>query len=351
MKLVLTLRMRDQADLVDAVVGFHLNAGVDFVIATDHRSVDGTAEILESYAREGYVHLLRDPDEAITRKRSEMARLAATEYGADWVLHADGDEFWWPRGGSLKQILASVPPRYGIVRAAWRHFAPRPGDGRHFAERMVVRVSPYAAHTGAADPFHSQVKVVHRAQPEVSVTKGSHDAAGPGLRTLRGWYPFEVLHFPLRSLEQGRAKYVQLMHALQAGDLHVPEHVERAYGEIAAGTWDEAYRRYVVDDDALERGLADGTLVLDTRLRDALRTLAGVAELPPPPGRCFALQGRRPRLDFSLESPAAAAFYAHETQVLHEADSLVKLPGRVAELERRVAALGRERRAVTVEAT
>ena len=159
-----------------------------------------------------------------------------------------------------------------------------------------------------------------------------------------------MLHFPLRSLEQGRAKYVQLMHALQAGDLHVPEHVERAYGEISAGTWDEAYRRYLVVDDALERGLADGTLVLDTRLRDALRTLAGVAELPPPPGRRFPLHGRRPQLDFSLESPAAAAFYAHETQVLHEADALVKLPRRVAELERRVAALGSKGRAATVEA-
>lgn len=349
MKVVLTLRTRDQADLVDAVVGFHLNAGVDFVIATDHRSVDGTAEILEAYAREGYVHLLRDRGEAITLKRSEMARLAATEHGADWVVHADGDEFWWPRGGSLKDILAAVPPRYGIVRGAWRHFAPRPDDGRHFAERMVARVSPYARHTGAEGPFDSGVKVAHHAQPQVFVAKGGHDAAGPGLLTLRGWYPFEVLHFPLRSPEQGRAKYVQLMHALSAGGLHVPEHVERAHREIAAGEWDETYRRYLVDDDALERGLAEGTLVLDTRLRDALRTLAGVAELPPPPGRRFPLQGRRPRLDFPLDSPAGAALYAHETQRLHEFDSVARLPGRVSELERRVAALGRNRRPVTVE--
>lgn len=341
MKVVLTLRTRDQADLVDAFVGFHLNAGVDLVIATDHRSVDGTAEILEAYAREGYVHLLRDPGEEITLRRSEMAGLAATEHGADWVLHADGDEFWWPRGGSLKEILASVPPRYGIVRGAWRHFAPRPDDGRHFAERMVARVSPYAEHTGPADPFHSQVKVAHRARPRVAVAKGSHDVAGPGLLALRGWYPFEVLHFPLRSLEQGRAKYVQLMHALSAGGLDVPKHVERAHGKIAAGEWDETYGRYIVDDEALDRGLAERTLVLDTRLRDALRTLAGVAELPPPPGRCFPLQGQRPRLDFPPDSPAGAASYAHETQQLHELDAETRLYRRISALERRVIDLER----------
>ncbi len=57
MKLVMTLLVRDEADIVDAQIAFHLHAGVDFVIATDNRSEDGTTEILERYERAGVLHL------------------------------------------------------------------------------------------------------------------------------------------------------------------------------------------------------------------------------------------------------------------------------------------------------
>src|SRR5262249_13640193 len=50
MKLVLTVLARDEADVIDAQVAFHLNAGVDYVVATDNNSRDGTTEILEAYA-------------------------------------------------------------------------------------------------------------------------------------------------------------------------------------------------------------------------------------------------------------------------------------------------------------
>ena len=52
MRLVETLVLRDEEDIIRAQIDYHLNAGVDFVIATDHESRDGTTEILESYASE-----------------------------------------------------------------------------------------------------------------------------------------------------------------------------------------------------------------------------------------------------------------------------------------------------------
>lgn len=343
MRVVLALRTRDQADLVDALVAFHLSAGVDFVIATDHRSADGTAEILESYERAGVLRLLRDTGERITLRRSEMADLAALEHGADWVLHCDGDEFWWPRGGTVKDVLAAVPARYGIVRAVWHHFAPRPEDGRHFAERMTLRISPNGPHTRLEDPFHPQVKVAHRGRPGVSVTQGGHDADGAELRTLRSWFPFEVLHFPLRSAEQGRVKYERLRAGLSGGALDVSRHVERAARHIDEGSWEETYRRWQIDDGQLDARVADGTVVVDTRLRDALRQLVDAGELPVAGAR-FSLPPAAPPLGFAAPvSTDAASAFACDTQPLHALDAEARLDARVAALERRLDALGAAR--------
>ena len=83
MKLVQTLLVRDEADVVDAQIAFHLNAGVDFVIATDNRSEDGTTEILERYAREGHLHLIRESGDDLRQSEwvTRMAGLAATDFG------------------------------------------------------------------------------------------------------------------------------------------------------------------------------------------------------------------------------------------------------------------------------
>ena len=105
----MTLLVRDEADVVDAQLAFHLSAGVDLVIATDNASTDGTTEILERYEREGAASGSSASGGDDMRQDvwvTRMARLAAVEYGADWVIHSDADEFWWPRGGSLKDVLA-----------------------------------------------------------------------------------------------------------------------------------------------------------------------------------------------------------------------------------------------------
>ena len=147
-----------------------------------------------------------------------MARRAATDFAADWVINSDADEFWWPRGGSLKDVFAGVPPRFGSVRGMWRHFPPRPHGDEFFAERMTVRV----LNPGAEDnsPYSPRFKAAHRSDPEVKVLSGNHQAIGRDLRALTGWYPIDVLHFPFRSLEQFSEK---LLRWLCPRSLEVPE--------------------------------------------------------------------------------------------------------------------------------
>ena len=72
MKIVLTLLVRDEADIVDAQIAYHLSAGVDFVVATDNRSADGTTEILERYASEGVLQLVRSPATTCARASGSL---------------------------------------------------------------------------------------------------------------------------------------------------------------------------------------------------------------------------------------------------------------------------------------
>ena len=333
----MTLLARDEADVVDAQIAFHLHAGVDFVVATDNRSADGTTEILERYESDGVLHLIRESgddmrqDEWVTR----MARLAATDFGADWVINSDADEFWWPRGGSLKDVLGAVPSRFGVVRGCWRHFVPRSDATRpFFAERMTVRLADPAHPGDKSTIFHAHQKVVHRARPEVVIERGNHNADAPGLEPLRSWRPIEVLHFSLRSV-------AQLERKARGGWLRVQGFTPTLHQTLLAtavreGRTDDFFTSFAVDDATLEHGLADGTLVVDTRLRDALRALRA------PDGRFAPPDGGTVALAFPQSGVREDAALAAETTLLEEIEGIVRATARVDALERRLLRLERE---------
>ncbi len=323
----MTLLVRDEADIVDAQIAFHLDLGIDLVVATDNRSEDGTTEILERYAREGHLHLIREPGDDLRQTEwvTRMARVAATEHGADWVLNTDADEFWWPRGGDFRALFAAIPEHFGVVRGAWRNFVPRPDDAAFFADRMTARLCEPSFHP---HPLSIHFKSAHRGVADVRVGRGNHEAFGTGLVALRGWYPIEILHFPVRSLEHCRRKYVTQFVALERNaEKGIPGHMADAYRAYKAGQLDAFYAPLVVDDEALARGVEDGTLALDTRLRDRLAELGfgrGVdeQETPGSPGL------------------ADATAFAAETSALQEADLGLAYAGRAERLERRLARLG-----------
>jgi len=321
----MTLLVRDEADVIDANLSFHLNAGVDFVLATDHRSRDGTTEILERCEREGYARVLREEREEYldAEWRTRMARMAATEYAADWVFNADADEFWWPRSGSLKEVLGAVPARYGVVRGVWRHFVPRPSRDAFFADTMTVRT---VAQRHRDRPFRPQIKVAHRAHPRVVVAGGSHDAFVPGLLHLRSWYPIEVLHFPVRSLEQCERKYrvASVVRAMDPAGLPQRPAVARAIEAYEGGVMSAFYDSLTVGDDSLREGLERGTLAIDTRLRDALARIRRETSEP---------------LEFPTRDLADDAGLVEDIALVAEYDSPVRLEKRMRALEERLAAL------------
>lgn len=273
MKLVMTLLVRDEADIVDAQISFHLNAGVDYVIAMDHRSTDGTTEILEDYERGGCLHLIRQNAEEVRQSEwvTSMARLAAVEHSADWVLNSDGDEFWWPRARSLKEALAAVPASYGVAFAPMCYFLPRPGEGPFF-ERMTSRLIQYAPLSSPTTRYRPVPKAVHRASATVVVHRGNHDVVCAGL-PLWSWHPLELLHFPDRSVDQLARKYRHTVTAWPREGRAPGAFVLAAHGAIDGAGAGVDLDRWALTDDELREAEDAQTVVVDTRLRDILRQL------------------------------------------------------------------------------
>lgn len=200
MKLVMTLLVSDEEDTIEPVIDYHLDQGVDFLVVTANRATDEVLEKIGPYVEAGSVRLIRE--EATVYAQSEwvtrMARLAATEHDADWVINADADEFFWPEPGTLKEVLAAVPPEYGVLEAPMCHFVPRAEDNGFFAEDMTVRELRSLKPSGGG----LFAKAVHRAVPDVEVSMGNHRVSGTGLEVLRAWQPIVGLHFPLRGYAQ-----------------------------------------------------------------------------------------------------------------------------------------------------
>jgi hypothetical protein len=269
---VLTLIVRDEEEMLAANIDYHLAAGVDLVLVVDHRSEDRTPEILDAYRSEGVVRVFREEEHFVRQHewQTRLVHLAHSEHAADWVLLGDTDEFWWPRGGSVPEALAGVPHEYGCALAHQLNFVPLQDAGGDFAEQMIVRLSPPAPINDPATPFRPVAKTAVRPGPEVTVSKGGgHQVFGIRGRPLDAWQPLEILHFPLRTREQCARKYAKTRSGWQSnlrGDLARAQ--QGADADRADAMWD----RLALDRTTVERGIADGSLAIDTRLRDALRT-------------------------------------------------------------------------------
>ncbi len=323
MKIVMTLMVRDEVDIIDTLIEFHLASGVDFIIATDHDSADGTSEILERYAGDGVLHRIAvsSPVKRQAEWVTRMARMAATEFDADWVINSDADEFWWPWGGNLKEALAQIPGRYGVVRTFVRAFLPRPGNDT-WTERMTVRFMPHAPINSPISPFRVNVRLLHRAVSDIVVGRGNASLPATSLAPFPGRSPVEVLHFPVRSFDQFRHKF--LTHYEASGSRLRGEHV-RAHAAALQGRLEDVYEEICVDGARLRQGLDDGSLIVDARLRDAVRALT--------------IDSRS--LGFPGRTPADEVGYAIDGAVL-DAGELVRLQRRVDVLRSRVG--GRDRR-------
>lgn len=277
MRLVVTLLVRDEADVLAATLEHHLAQGADHLVVTDNGSTDGTLDVLEDYRAAGVVDLLHEPDQTYRQAEwvTRMARIAHERHGADWVVNADADEFWLPleRTSTLAGCLAALDPDVVAVRAQRVNLvAPVLREGA-WSEQLLLRDPHSLSERGT----RIGPKVCHRGAPDVEVAQGNHSVSGGGPqgRTVEG--QLEVLHVPVRSAQQFERKIVNGGSAYAANtDLpaEVGWHWRADHARHLAGTLGaEVGRR-------MAAAAAGEGVTPDTWLRDSLRARVATAVRP-----------------------------------------------------------------------
>jgi hypothetical protein len=220
-KLVAVSVVRNAADVVELFVRHHA-AFFDRMLIADHASRDGTLEMLQELRDAGApLDLTRE-----TRARFEQAevatalmRRAAREYGADWVLPLDADEFLTSDADpGLRPLLARLSPERAYA-LPWRTWVPTPGDPP--GEPHLFRRVTWRRRSEAKQYWKVVVPGRLAASPRISLGHGGHvlwERRGPLRRKLaREPAPdLYLAHFPVRSAEQLAAKVLAGWPALLA---------------------------------------------------------------------------------------------------------------------------------------
>lgn len=216
--------VKNEADVIAATVG-HMLTQVDAVIVADNGSTDDTRAILDALP----ITVMDDTDPAHYqgRKMTALAHLARTEYGADWVIPFDADEWWYSPFGTIAGVCAEVTGEFGMLTAALFDHVAAGGDDQ--AQPDPTRRIGWRRLEPA--PLH---KVAVAAAATLRIHDGNHSADYTRAfqpRILPG--QLIVRHFPYRSPEQFIRKVRTGAAALAATDL--PESVGkhwRDYGRL-----------------------------------------------------------------------------------------------------------------------
>ncbi len=207
-KLVMTLLARNEEDILDLCIEFHLNSGVDFIVATNNASTDSTREILEKYQKQGVLHLIDEPSTNYDQVAwvDRMIKIAKNKYKADFVINVDADEFWFCNYGNIKLALPDAK-KFNVVCVNSFQINPPKIESKKFEiNRDIV---------GWIAPAW---KCLHSVRGYKKIGMGNHDVyMKSGFRKYYFTLDITIFHFCLRSYAQYERKVINTYNSLEQG--------------------------------------------------------------------------------------------------------------------------------------
>ena len=245
--MIAAVSMVKDEPIIDHTIRHLLAEGISLVLVADN-STDDTADLLARLATEQPgvvevrpVHQGPPPDYPQSAVMTALAAEAGAR-GAEWIIPFDADEIWHSidRTRTLADTFATQDPGTGVlVAGVWEH-VPQPDDPIH------TPPDPFRSMVHRRPELWAWEKVAFRAQPGVTVWRGSHGVTPEPGRRIDG--QVAIRHFPYRTPEQAATKLnrTDQLHAGLADPaigIHVREAVEQVRARGFAAWWDTTMAR------------------------------------------------------------------------------------------------------------
>lgn len=176
-RLIMTLLVKNEEDMLEENLIFHKAMGVDGFIITDNNSSDRTPEIIRKYKEKGWIV------EAIEEKATDyqqkkwvdrMIWKAKSVHKADWVINADADEIWYAPSGDLKTELVSS--RANVLTCEMKCVYPEEGKPFWQWGQIVEVVNDLERYNLSRYSLFARQnkKVIHRTAGYIQISMGNH---------------------------------------------------------------------------------------------------------------------------------------------------------------------------------
>ena len=282
-KLIMTLVVRNEEEILEKHIRFHHAMGVDGFIVISHKSTDKTNEILEKLKKEGLVFEIIHKDTPNHQHSvwvKDMIRLAKNKYKADWIINSDADEFYYSKDLNLKTSIlkySSLGVNILIVDSIFvfpyneenfllnEYFVTKPFQNFEIEQLGLKNDERFQEFTGS----QGCTKVIHNTKDFKKVSDGNHFAE---MRNKKETIPSNInlYHFHIRNYKGYENKVLRWIDSAQ----HMPEgqgqHMKDMIQMYKKGTLKENYENYF-GNEMREFLIKQGVVTIDKSVSNYLK--------------------------------------------------------------------------------
>jgi hypothetical protein len=207
MRIIAILATCNEERFIDACLRHHTAQGVE-VYVCDNESGDATREIAARFAGQGLAGLETLPRGNTFRWRDVLARKEqlARSLEADWFIHVDADEFFYPPPGfaTLAEAIAEMDRQgFNAANAMEFVYVPTREESDHDHARFQESMHRYYPF----EPRRPHRLCIWKKQsgPVDLVSSGGHQVQFPGLRMFET--DFRMKHYLFLSPRHAVEKY------------------------------------------------------------------------------------------------------------------------------------------------